>query len=1147
MKILRKISKPFLTCMRMTLTQALLAVVCTTLVMAKDLSGQEILDKTLSLSAENQEIKAILSKIEKAADVRFTYSPKLIKMDRKVNLNVTNERLSDVLQNLLKPLNISFEAIGRQIILSKTKTELRELNRLQGGFYGPQTADRNLRGTITDGENGTALAGVSIVVKRSNRGVTTDAQGNYQLSVPEGDVTLVFSFIGYASQEVRLGTRSVLDIRLVASTSVLSEVVVVGYGTQKKSSVTGAISQVSSKDMAALPVVDARQALQGRVAGVSVVNNGSPGEEPVVRIRGIGSINYASNPLYVVDGLPTGGLGNFDGRDIESVEVLKDAAAAAIYGSRAANGVIMITTKKAKNDGKLHVNLDSYYGTQTAWRQLDLLNRDEYIKYGTALRQNAGQALPARFGKLNDPIYVGSSQTYAQTDTDLQKEMFRTAPLTQTNVSISSGNDKSRLFASAGYFKQDGIMLGTTYERFNFRFNSDHTLGKVFTFGQTFTISNDYKLNENNGGGRTQIKHIIAGVPYIPVLDPTQLGGYRGPSGDDGSDPQNPVRLALQDLARNNGMRILGTAFLEAKIMDGLRYKFLAGIDYGSGVYQGNFPIYNESFNARALNRVEQSRSSGVSRYFSNQLFYDKTFGNHYLNLTAVAERQTGSGSSLFGGGTYPTNSLSQVTNSLQDQGLNGGLGEDVLLSYLGRVNYEYAGKYLFSASFRRDGSSVFAPGKQWGNFPSVSVGWRLSEEAFMKQIPSVSELKIRASYGLMGFNGIPNYAWQPVLSQSTAPIFGDGRQQGTFFNFLGNTELGWEITKMTNIGIDLGMFSNRFTFQAEYFDRITDGLILNLPLSPSLGFSQNTPANVGSMKNSGIELQAGYRQNGRAFRWDVSGNFSIIRNKVLSFGENIKSPIFSGDNADFGGFTLTRTQVGDPVQAFFGWQTDGIFQSEAEIKRADALDNDDKTKYQDNAKPGDIRFRDINGDGKIDADDRTVLGSFIPSFSYGLNFSMSYKNFDATVFLQGVQGNQIYNGTKVLRQGMLRLFGAGKEVLNAWTPSNTNTDVPRAVDGDPNNNSRTSERFLESGSYLRVKNLSVGYTIPEVGLKQITNGALSKVRVYVSTANLLTITKYTGYDPEIGSRFGGTLTNGIDYGQFPAARTVLVGLQVSF
>ncbi len=993
-------------------------------------------------------------------------------------------------------------------------------------------------------ENGEPVKGASVVVKGSTRGTTTDNVGSFTIDASLGSI-LVISSVGFEEIEQTVSGNEV-SIILREQGRTLSDVVVVGYGTQRRKSVTGAISKVSAKEITALPVTDPRQALQGRVPGLTVVNNGSPGESPIVRIRGIGSINYASEPFYVVDGFPGADLSMIDSRDIESIEVLRDASSAAIYGSRSANGVIMVTTKKAPKD-RLRVTLDSYYGMQSAWKQLDLLNTEEYVRYATALKQNAGSALPARFNNLDAPIYAGATQTYRQTNTDWQDEMFRNAPITQTNLSVSNGNDRARFYTSIGYMKQEGIMLGTEYQRFNFRFNSDFNINKIFTVGQNLTVAFEDKLNENNGGGRSQLKHIIHNVPYIPVKDPTLIGGYRGPSGDDGSDPQNPVRLALQDIGRNNSVKMLGNGFIEAKILNGLKYRFTAGINFGSFVNRGNYPIYNESFNARALNRVEQSTSNYRSIYLSNQLTYEKTIGKHEFTVTGVAERQDGKTRNLFGGGSYTTNELQGVTSAVSDPGLSGGLFEDVLFSYLGRVTYEYDGKYLMSGSYRRDGSSVFAPGNKWADFPSVSAGWRISEEGFMKGLDMISELKLRGSWGKMGFNGIGNYAWQPVLQQNASPIIGDTRVPGAFFNQLGNSDLRWEITTMTNVGVDIGLFNNAFTFTAEYYIRKTDGLILQTPLAPSLGFSLSTPANVGAMENKGLEFIASYYKRQGKFTWDVSANLSTVKNKVLNFGSNIKTPIFAGSNADFGGFDITRTLPGDAVQSFYGWGVTGIFQSQAEIDSYNVKDGNAATTYQANAKPGDIIFTDVNNDGTINGDDRFVMGSFIPKFSYGASFNANYKNFDFSIFLQGVAGNKIYNGTKVLSQGMLRLFGAGKDVLNAWTPNNTNTNIPRAVDGDPNNNTRTSERFLEDGSYLRIKAMSIGYSIPKDILGRIGKGAISNFRVYLSTQNLLTITQYSGYDPEIGSRFNSALTSGIDYGQFPQARTILVGVQVGF
>lgn len=1013
-------------------------------------------------------------------------------------------------------------------------------------------AAQQVTGKVT-AENGEGLPGVNVTLKGSSVGSTTDTKGAYTVTVPSEASVLVFSFIGYAKQEVTVGTKTRIDITLAPEDQALEEMVVIGYGSQKKSSLTGAVSSVSPKELTALPVVSAEQALQGRVPGVRVVNNGSPGQTPVVRIRGIGSINYASGPLYVIDGIPSGDLNNLDPKDIESLEVLKDASSAAIYGSRASNGVIIISTKKGSKDGKLHVNLDTYFGTQSAWKKLDVLNTDQYVQYATALLGNAGIAMPGRLTDLDKPVYEGATQTFAQTNTNWQDVMFRSAPIQQHQISVSGGNNVSRFFTSAGYFDQEGILLGTNYKRANVRLNSDHQVAKFLSIGQTLTVSYDNARGEQGfGGGRTAVMQMIRNLPYWPVTDPTKAGGYSSPTAADGSDPDNPVRIALMDVTRNQRLKLLGSLFAEVKLTSWLRYRFSFGADVVSARTTNQFPIYNDGFKSRSQYEIRDSRTNFFSPVITNQLTFDKTFGKHQLNVTAIVDKQTFRSSTLNGAGYRPNNDIDEM-QGVSNPSASSTLDESSLLSYVGRLNYEYAGKYLLSGSIRRDGSSRFAPGNKWGTFPSLSLGWRVSEEEFLKSVAAISELKIRASYGQTGFNGIGSYAWQALVSADNSNyVFGGNKILGSYFGSLANTQLKWESTTMTNLGIDLAMFNNSVTFTAETYQRNTDGLLLQVPIPNSLGYSSSPLSNIGSMKNWGYEFQLGYNKNDGDFRWNASANLDITRNRVLSLATP-SATLFSGNNSDFGGYDITKTEAGHPIQSFYGWQVDGIFQSQEEIDRYDAIDGDPKTKYLDQAKPGDIRFKDLNGDGKIDAgSDRTYLGSFIPKFSYGANLGANYKNFDFTLYLQGVQGNKIYNGTKVIEQGMLRLFNAGTDVLNAWTSNNTNTDVPRAVSGDPNNNSRSSDRFIENGSYMRVKNVSIGFTVPSKALAALTKDAITKARIYVSATNLLTFTKYSGLDPEIGvngsSTDSGTqLINGIDYGMYPQPRTLQVGLSVGF
>lgn len=1138
--------------MRISIAQIILAGLFAGMSYAHPVFSQKVLLQKLSLNLEDKQLYEVLSFIEKKAEVRFSYLPKQIEADRKLSIRAEEETLEKILERVFKKTPVRYEVFGaKQILLSKMpidrneKIDFEPLLRVQAPPV--QKPDFTVQGMVSD-KNGDPMVGATVVLEGTTKGTVTEASGKYALELADADKngTLIFSFVGYNTTRVAINGQSVVNVVLEEG-KVLDEVVVVGYGTQKKSSLTGAVSSVSQKDLKALPVISLTQAIQGRVPGVSVTNNSSPGTDPIIRIRGIGSISLNPNPLFVIDGVPAGGLNNIDPKDIESLEVLKDASAASIYGSRAANGVVLITTKKGVA-GKMKVNLDSYYGVQSAWKTLDLLNRDEYIRYGTALLTASNQPVPGRFTNLNTPIYDGASTTFGQTDTDWQDVMFRSAPIMDHQLSISGGNDVSRVYTSLGYLSQDGIMPVTDYQRQSFRINSDHKVAKWLTLGQTLLVATDKRRLERDGGGRTQIQNIMRMIPYWPVRDPTKIGGFSTTAqGLDATDPENPLRIAEQEQQYqiDNGVKMLGTFFTEVKFTNWLKYRFVAGADFANSQFTSFLPIYNDGNRSRTIASLSENRNNFFSTVFTNQLTFDQSFGKHNVNIIAVAEKQDAKSEGISASGQRPDNNI-QVLQGISNPNGSSSLAQNSLISYVGRLTYDYAGKYLLGASIRRDGSSKFAPGRKWGIFPSASVGWRISEEPFMKSITAISSLKLRASIGQTGYNAIGDYDWQPLISaNSTIYPFGNATTNlGSYFNRLGNTGLSWEETTMSNVGFDLSL--GNFDISAELYKRKTDGLLLSVPLPESLGFSSSPLANVGSMQNTGFELALGYNHRSTDFNWSLTGTFDMIRNKVLSLATP-NATINSGNNADFGGFDITRTQAGQPIQSFYGWQVDGIFQSAAEVAAANALGNDNSPYQNTSTAPGDIRFKDLNGDGKVDGTDRTFLGSYLPKFSYGLNWGGTYKNFDFAVYLQGVNGNKIYNGVKVIGQGMLRLFNASTDVLDAWTPQNTDTDVPRAVSGDPNQNTRTSDRFIEDGSYLRIKNISIGYTFSSESLKQISNNVVSRVRIYVSSQNLLTFTKYTGFDPEVASRGNNLLNNGIDYGQYPQARTVLFGVNLGF
>ena len=1014
--------------------------------------------------------------------------------------------------------------------------------------FQTKTRAQTVTGTVTD-ESGKSIQAASVTIKGTTRGTVTDQNGMFSISASPGNVLSVSS-LGYISKEITLGNEKNISIALTATNSELSAVVVVGYGTQKRTEVTGAISTVSGKTITELPVPSVQQALQGRVPGLTVTNNGSPGTSPLVRIRGISSISYASNPLYVIDGFPTGDLSLFDTRDIQSVDVLKDASAAAIYGSRATNGVIMITTKKGSRDNKMHISLDSYYGIQDITKRISLLNPSQFDQYAIAYR---GEKVPRRQEPwASTPIYQGANTNYGNNVTDWQDEYFKQGAMTQTNIGLSGGNDVSRFYASAGYMDQDGTTPSVGFKRYNFRINSEHKISNVFSFGENlYTAFGDQAYDNNETGSRSNLLNVIRMMPYMPVYDPTTSDGFRGVNSVlDGGDPTNPIEDAvIKNPGNRKTLKLFGTAYLEVKLADWLRFRSTYGIDYANGLDYRFSPIFNDSGTIAGSSAIQatitNNRSISTVQLYTQQLTFDKQFGSHHINAIAVYEYQGQKTRTENASGNQASNELKTLNNAsnVSAQTL---IGENSLVSYVGRVNYDYQGKYLVSGAIRRDGLSVWAPGKKWATFPSGSIGWRIDQENFMKNQTKISELKIRAGYGITGLNGtvLGNTPWLVNVNSNSAYYpFNNALTSGpaSSIQSLGNKDLEWETTKQLNIGLDLGILRNAFTLSAEYFQRQTDNLILGVPLPPSMGFIGTTvPQNVGSMKNNGFELQLGYNDRIGDFQWNASGNFSVITNKVLHLAEGV-SNIESGSDADFTeGLNPTNTAVGQAIQSFYGWVVEGIFQDSADIKK--------HATQTGGTGPGDLKFKDLDGNGVIDNNDRKFLGSFIPKFTYSLSLGATYKNFGLNVFFQGVQGNKIYNATRTATEGMIRFFNAGTQVLNAWTPTNTNTKIPRAISADPNQNARPSTRFIEDGSYLRLKNVMLSYSVPEKSLQTLTKGVVNGFRIYVSAQNILTITNYSGFDPEVGNRTPNTsLTNGIDYAVYPQPKAYQVGINLNF
>lgn len=978
---------------------------------------------------------------------------------------------------------------------------------------------KRISGTVTGPDN-TPLEGVTVREKSSSRSTTTSASGTFNLDVSQGASILVFSYTGMASQEVDVAGEENIQIQLQANNTALSEVVVIGYGTARKRDITGAVGSVKGKDLRATTAADASALLQGRVAGVVIQNGGgAPGAAPSVVIRGSGTFGN-DQPLYIVDGMITNSMASINPNDIESIEVLKDASAAAIYGSRAANGVVLITTKGGSAGG-VKVEFNAKYGTQSPTRKLKFLDARQYADWNNMARDNDGQ-----------PHAPGNSTAFnPNINTDWQSLSLGSAPIGDYNLSLSGGGQQSRYFISGRYFNQKGIVVDSWFKNYSLRANSSFTKGK-FRLTEALSVSRTIN-NPNTYFGRER-----AELPTMPVYDSTKNGGFGGLEPAFAGVPRviNWYGLAMLNDNRFTTDQVLGNIGAEYEILKGLKYKLNAGIDYSVFHSYDFTPSFffsssQEAFNDQA--RLSEGITRGLNTLIEHTLNYNKSFGGHHFDLLAGGTNQKGSARSLGVRATkFPSNDL-RVVNAALDRTVNstGDLQEFVLQSVLGRLSYNYESKYLFSATFRRDGSSRFLYGKNtYGNFPSFSAGWRVSEEKFFPKNDFISDLKIRGSYGTLGSQNIGNYLTSSTLNIYTDYYFAGGVQPGVALTNFANPNLVWESTKTKDIGVDVSLLRNRLQITADYFNKLSYDIHANIPIPIYGGVGRTLLKNAATISNKGLEMSATYNNlplSKDGLKYSVTGVFTTIKNNVESLGSGV-NPIVGGSFTQES-LVATRTDVGHPIGSFWGYQVLGIYQS------ADEVTKDGRT----DARPGDLRF----------SKDPTWLGSPFPKFEYGTTINASYKNFDLNLFVQGVYGNKIWNAKRAWQY--IFDYGSNKvtDVLRAWTPANTNTDIPRATLLDPANNKRSSSFYVEDGSYLRLKNISVGYTLPATLLKQVN---ITHAHVYLSAQNILTFTKYKGYDPEVGRNSstpytGGMFGAGVDVSAYPQAKMISAGIDLSF
>ncbi len=969
-------------------------------------------------------------------------------------------------------------------------------------------------GIVTD-TKGEALIGVSIVVKGTTTGSVSDINGKFSLQSTAQNLTLAFSYVGYESKEISPKPSDILKIELRETNKQLEDVVVVGYGTMRKKDLTGSVSIVKSSDIKSLPVPSISDALQGRAAGVQVISSGTPGSDAIFRIRGTGTINDA-NPLVVIDGFPIdGGLNQLNMDDVETIQVLKDASATAIYGSRGANGVIIITTKHGTG-AKSQVSFNYSYGMQSATNMVKMLNASQFATLHNEMMNNAGLMQNPAFA---DPASLGVGSNWLGA-------LFQSAPMQNYSLNYSGGSDKSSVYVSGNYFSQDGIVIGTGYKKFTFQLNTENKITSFLKFGNSLTLNHDLKTS-----GSYNIQNTMLALPTQAIYN--EDGTYSHPDGLPiyVGDIINPIGTAQTVKNSTDGYNLMGNIYGELEILKGLKFKSSFGIQANFWDSRNWTPKRGDWDPNTNLSSVSEQYNKNISWLWDNTFTYDVTFNKHKLNVMAGTSAQENRYNFINGSiQSFADDNINQLHNGLLLPTIDGSTSSWSILSYLGRVNYSYADKYLITASLRHDGSSRFGENRKYGLFPSASLAWRISEEDFFKNIEFINSLKVRAGYGETGNQNIGNYSFASQLS-TIKYNFNNTIVSAVAPVVMPNPFVQWEAQKQGNIGFDASILNQRVDISLDAYLKRTDQMLVPMSVPVSSGYSDiYVPSiNAGQMENKGIELTINTQNLKGKLSWNTTFNISFNANKVISINDTVPMPVGSlGLNKN-----LALIKAGLPINEFYGYVTDGIFQTQDEVNNhASQVSGSDPTK---STSIGDIRFKDLNNDGVINDKDRTYLGNPNPSFTFALNNTFTYLGFDMSIFLQGVEGNKILNANRFWSEAMSIPQNQTIAILNRWTGEGTSNTMPRAVYNDPNQNARASNRYIEDGSYLRIKNVTIGYTIPSGLLKR---AHLTTARFYFSAQNLLTLTKYTGFDPEVG-------VNGIDNNIYPVTKTFCIGINL--
>lgn len=968
-----------------------------------------------------------------------------------------------------------------------------------------------VQGVVKD-QTGETVIGASVMEKGTTNGTITGIDGDFSLNMsPNG--TLVVSFVGYKTQEVQVKGQKQLQVVLSEDAEMLDEVVVIGYGTMKKSDLTGAVSSIGNKDIKDSPVSNLGQAIQGKISGVQIVDAGKPGDNVSIKIRGLGSINNC-DPLVVIDGVPTDlGLSSLNMADVERLDVLKDASATAIYGSRGANGVVMITTKRG-TEGKGKLAVSANYSFQNATNVPSLLNAAQYAELSNDMMVNSG--------RNPNPEWANPSELGA--GTDWMDELLRTGVMQNYTVSYSGGNEKSHYYVSGGFLDQSGIVKSVNYRRFTFQSNSDAQVLKWLKFSNNITFSADTKKS-----GSYNIGDALKALPIYPVEN--EDGSWSGPDGNSEwyGSTRNPIGPTELNKSQTDGYNFLANLTAELTFTKWLKFKSTFGYDAKFWFIDNFTPKYNWKPTPTEETSRYKSDNKSFTYLWDNYFLFDHTFAEkHRVGLMAGMSAQWNTNDYLNAQkNVFMFDNVHEMDNGEEMYAIGGNETEWALLSYMARVNYSYEDRYLLTATIRRDGSSRFGKKHRWGTFPSVSVAWRASQEKWFPKNDYINDLKVRAGYGVTGSQAsVGNYSYLASYNTSVYPFgISSGNQTALVSSTLANPYIHWEEVAQTNIGFDASLFNSRVMFSFDAYLKETRDMLVKASIPITSGFEDTTTTytNAGKVRNQGIEMSLHTINLTGELGWETNLTATYNKNKIKDLNSDVPYYINQINNS-----YVTMLAKDYPINVFYGYVTDGIFQNQSEVNTH---------AVQPGAEPGDIRFRDLNNDGVINDSDRTVIGNPNPSWLFSMNNSLSYKGFELSVFLQGIAGNKIYNANNIDNTGMAAAYNQTIDVLERWQGEGTSNSMPRAVFGDPNQNTRVSDRFVENGSYLRLKNITLSYTFPKQWLQK---ARIENARLSLSCENVATITGYSGFDPEVG-------INGIDQNRYPISRTFSVGLNFNF